>query len=126
MLGVLVYWFKRCISFIEAHWQVKEILCHFTIFSLCFSFVSEDAMGLNISPSIRQSYISVILDCLKSGKYCEAIMDDLLLFIPDKKPHRWNLEDLLKVLLKNGFMIPPKKCQFFKRVFAIYEKYYPY
>ena len=36
-------------------------------------------MGLNISLSIWQSYINVILDCLQSRKYCEAIMDDLLL-----------------------------------------------
>ena len=36
-------------------------------------------MGLNISPSIWQSYINIILDCLQSRKYCEAIMDDLLL-----------------------------------------------
>ena len=39
-------------------------------------------MGLNISPSIWQSYINMILDCLQSKKYCEAIMDDLLLFTP--------------------------------------------
>ena len=35
-------------------------------------------MGLNISPSIWQSYINAILDCLQSRKYCEAITDDLL------------------------------------------------
>ena len=32
-------------------------------------------MGLNISPSIWQSYISAILDCLQSKKFCKAIMD---------------------------------------------------
>ena len=41
-------------------------------------------MGLNISPSIWQSYINAILDCLQSKEYCEAIMDDLLLFTPSK------------------------------------------
>ena len=41
-------------------------------------------MGWNISPSIWQSYINVILDCLKSRKYCEAIMDNLLLYTPSK------------------------------------------
>ena len=45
------------------------------------------AMGLNISPSIWQSYINTIVDCLQSRKYCEAIMDDLLLFTPSKKSH---------------------------------------
>ena len=39
-------------------------------------------MGLNISPSIWQSYINAILDCLQSRRYCEAIMDNLLLFTP--------------------------------------------
>ena len=41
-------------------------------------------MGLNISPAVWQSYINVILSCLSSRKYCEAIMDDLLLFTPNK------------------------------------------
>ena len=41
-------------------------------------------MGLNISPPIWQSYINPILSCLQSRKYCEAIMDDLLLFTPNK------------------------------------------
>ena len=39
-------------------------------------------MGLNISPSIWQSYINAILHCLQSKSYCEAIMDNLLLFTP--------------------------------------------
>ena len=59
-------------------------------------------MSLNISPSIWQSYINVILNCLQSKKYCEAIMDDLLLFTPPKESHINKLEDILKVLLKNG------------------------
>ena len=71
-------------------------------------------MGLTISPSIWQSYINMILDCLKSRKYCEAIMDDLLLFMPSKKSYMDKLEDLLKALLKNGLKISPKKCQLFQ------------
>ena len=57
-------------------------------------------MGLNISPSIWQSYINALLDCLQSKKYCEAIMDDLLLFTPSNVSHMDKLEDLLKALLK--------------------------
>ena len=71
-------------------------------------------MGLNISPPIRQSYINAILNCLQSRKYCEAIMDDLLLFTPTKASHFEKLEDLLKALCKNGLKISPKKCQLFK------------
>ena len=71
-------------------------------------------MGLNISPSIWPSYINAILDCLQSRNYCEAIMDDLLLFTPSKKSHIAKLEDLLKALLKHGLQISPKKCQLFR------------
>ena len=56
-------------------------------------------MELNISPFIWQSCINAILDCLQSRKYCEAIMDDLLLFTPSKETHMNKLEDLLRALL---------------------------
>ena len=70
-------------------------------------------LRLNMSPSIWQSYINAILDCLQSKKYCEAIMDDLLLFTPLKNSHITKLEILLKALLKTGLKIFPKKCQLF-------------
>ena len=65
-------------------------------------------MGLNISTSIWQSYINAILDCLQSRKYCEAIMDDLLLFFPSKKSQG------AKLLLKNALKISPMKSQLFR------------
>ena len=71
-------------------------------------------MGLNILPSIWQSYINAILGCLQSRKYCKATMDDLLLFTPLKELHMSKLEDLLKALLWNGLKISPKKCQLFR------------
>ena len=71
-------------------------------------------MGLNILPSIWQSYINSILECLQNRKHCETIIDNLLLFTPSKKVHMDKLEDLLKALLKNGLKISPKKCQLFK------------
>ena len=71
-------------------------------------------MGLNIYPVVWQSYINAILSCLSSRKYCEAIMDDLLLFTPNKQSHFEKLEDLLKALFTNGLKISPKKCQLFK------------
>ena len=72
------------------------------------------SMGLNISPSIWQSYINAILGCLQSKKYCKAIMDDLILFTPPKESHINKLEDILSALLKNGLNVSPKKCQLFK------------
>ena len=71
-------------------------------------------MGLNIPPSIWQSYINAILDCLQITMYCEAIRDDLLLFTLSKSSHVAKLEDSLKALLKNGKKISPKKCQLFR------------
>ena len=71
-------------------------------------------MGLNVSHPIWQSYINTILNCLESRKYCEAIMDNLLLFTPSKQMHMTTLDDLLKALLKNGLKISPRKCQLFK------------
>ena len=72
-------------------------------------------MGLNVSPPIWQTYINTILNCLESRKYCEAIMDDLLLFTPSKHSHMTKLEDLLKALLKNGLKTSPRKCQLFRK-----------
>ena len=43
------------------------------------------SMGLNISPSIWQSYINAIFNCFQSRKYCETIMDDILPFTPSKQ-----------------------------------------
>ena len=71
-------------------------------------------MGLNISPPIWQFYINAILNCLQNRKYCEAIMDDLLLFTPTKPTHFEKLVDLLKASCKNGLKISLKKCQLFK------------
>ena len=47
-------------------------------------------------------------------------MDDLLLFNPTKKSHIAKLEDLLKVLHKNGLKISPKKCQPLERNYNIW------
>ena len=71
-------------------------------------------MGIKSFPPIWQSYINTILNSLQCRKYCEAIMDDLLLFTPSKKAHLAKLEDLLRALRKNGLKISPKKCQLFR------------
>ena len=69
-------------------------------------------MGLNISPSIWQSYINAILDCLQSKKNCKEIMDDLILFTPSKESHKNKLEDIFKTSLQymgNEIFIENKK-----------------
>ena len=71
-------------------------------------------MGLNISPVVWQLYTNATLSCLSNKKYCEAIMDYLLLFMPNKQTHFEKLIDLLWALCKNGLKISPKKCQLFK------------
>ena len=77
-------------------------------------------MGLNISPVVWQSYINAILSCLSSRKHCEGIMDDLLLFSPDKQSHFDELEDLLKALCKHGLKISLKKYQLYKLSYSIW------
>ena len=79
-------------------------------------------MGLNISPAVWQSYINAILNCLSNRKYCEAIMDDLLLFMPTKESHFEKLKDLLKVLCKNGLKISPRSASCSKLSYNIWEK----
>ena len=71
-------------------------------------------MGISISPAVWQSYINAILNFLFNRKYCEAIMDDLLLFMSSKEIYYYKLEELLKASRKNGLKISPKKCQLFK------------
>ena len=71
-------------------------------------------MGLNISPTVWQSYINAILSCLSSRQHCEAVMDDLLLFTSNQHMHFEKLIDLLRALCKNSLKISPKKCQLFK------------
>ena len=66
-------------------------------------------MGLYISLSIWLSYMNAI-DYLQSRKYCEAIMDDLLLFTASKKSYIAKLEDLLKVLLKMDLRSHQRNC----------------
>ena len=83
-------------------------------FGSMFYLYQRMPMGLNISPAVWQSYINAILNCLSSRKYCEAIMDDLLLFTPNKQTHFEKLVDLLWALCKSCLKISPKKCQLFR------------
>ena len=66
-------------------------------------------------PPVWQAYIKTILNFLESRKYCEAIINDLLLFTPSKQSYMRKLEGLLKALLKNGLKISPKKCHLFRK-----------
>ena len=94
--------------------KIQKMLWNTSLFWLHILFVSEDAYGTEYFPLYLEILYKCNFDCLKSKKYCEAIMDDLLLFTPSKKSHMDKLKDLLKALLKNGLKISPKKCQLFK------------
>ena len=73
-------------------------------------------MGLNISPPIWQTYMNTILSCFESRKYCEAIIDDLLLFTPSKQSNMKKLEDLLKALLKNGLKYLQRSANYSEKI----------
>ena len=83
-------------------------------------------MGLNITPSIWQSYINAILDCLQSKRYCEAIVDGILLFTPSKTSHVTKLEGLLKALLKNGMKISQRSVSCLGQICIMWEMRYSY
>ena len=78
-------------------------------------------MGLNVSPPIWKPYINTILNSLQSRKYCEAIMDDLLLFTPSKKEHLAKLEDVLRALRKNGLKYHLRNVNYLGQSFNIWE-----
>ena len=53
--------------------------------------------------------MNAILGCLQSKKYCEAIMDDHLLYTPYKNSHVAKLEDLLKAFIEKWSENIPKE-----------------
>ena len=92
----MLYKYKEAFSLRDEIGTCPNIEVEIDVIDMSPFFIRPYPMGLNISPSILQSYINAILDCLQSRKYCEVIMDDLLLFTPSKNPHMNKLEDLLK------------------------------
>ena len=81
-------------------------------------------MGLNVSPPIWLTYINTILNSLQSRKYCEVIMDDLLLFTLSKTAHMDKLEDLLKALRKNGLKYLQRNVSYLEQNCNIWETQY--
>ena len=79
-------------------------------------------MGLNISPSIWQSYINAMLNCLQSKKYCKVIMDNLILFTSSKESHTSKLRDILSALLKNGLKISTQKVPIIQNQLTVHGK----
>ena len=97
--------------------KFKEVLWNFAIFWKCLIFIPRNANGTKCFPINLAIIYKYSLDCLESRKYCEVIMDNLLLFTPSKQSHMTKLEDILKALLKNSLKISPKKCQLFRKEF---------
>ena len=111
MWGIISFRFKRCIPFPEIVRKLKEILWNTPIFWQCILFISENTYETEHFPF----YMAIIYThnswLSPKQKYCKAIMDDLLLITPSKRSHMDKLEDLFKVLLKNGLNFSPRKCQ---------------
>ena len=68
--------------------QVKKFCGILPYFGSTSCIYQRMLMALNISPSIWQSYINAILDCLETRKHCKAIMDDLYFLLPQRQ-HIW-------------------------------------
>ena len=95
-------------------WKLKKILWNIIILWQCFILISKNANGIKYFTIFLAVIYQCNFECVHTRKYCEAIMDDLLLFLPSKRSHMAILEDLMKALLKNGLKISPKKCQLFR------------
>ena len=106
------------------HWDCqgvqRNIVASYNALEVLHIYTKECLWEFNISPPIWQTYINTILNCLESRKYCEAIIDDLLLFTPSKQSHMRKLEDLLKALLKNGMKISPKNVNYSEKNYNIW------
>ena len=66
-------------------------------------------MGLSVSPAIWQTFINKVLDEIPDRKHFLAIMDDCMIN-SKRKEHLKHLVALLKVLIRNGLKISPRKC----------------
>ena len=72
-------------------------------------------MELNISPSIWQSYINAVLDCLQTRKYCEAIMDDPSTVYSFKKFTYGKIRRSIKGIARGGLKFSPMKHHLFEQ-----------
>ena len=70
-------------------------------------------MGIACTPQIWIDYVSMIIGSLDHKSKYNTIMDDLLIH-NSNKDHWTLMEDLLKVMIKNGLKLSPKKCQLFR------------
>ena len=79
---MLVLDLKDAFHSLKTDRKFKEVLWHTSLFWKPFLLVPKDAYGIEYLPS----YLAVLYKCniklLASRKYCEAIMDDLLVFTP--------------------------------------------
>ena len=80
--------------------KFKEVLWHTSLFWKPFLLVPEDAYGTEYLPSNMAVLYKCNIKLPRSRKYCDAIMDNLLLFTPTNLSHFEKLEDLLKALQK--------------------------
>ena len=71
-------------------------------------------IGLSISPSVFMHFITQVLDQIECCNNFIAIMDDVLIH-SKRKDHKKHLTQLLKVTIKNGLRLLPKKCQLFMK-----------
>ena len=81
------------------------------------SLYQRPGMSLNVSPAIWQTFISKVLDEILNRKHFLAIMDDCMIHSKRKDPLS-HLMALIKVLIRQGLNISPRKCQLFQQKFT--------
>ena len=68
----------KCFLYVDYQKAHKGIVTYFHTL-VAILFVPKNAHGIEYFPFYLAIIYNVILDCLQNRKYCEAIMDDLLL-----------------------------------------------
>ena len=96
--------------------QIDENSRKYTAFSTPWSLYEwcRIPYGLTNAPPVFQRYIN---DCLYHlrDKICLAYLDDILIYGKTFEEHVKNVGTVLRILIKKGIKLNPKKCQFVKK-----------
>ena len=77
-------------------------------------FYQRMSLELNISPSVWQSYLNTILDCLQVENTVRQLWMIYYCSLQQKVSYS-QIRRFIKSITQNGLMISPRKCQLFRK-----------
>ena len=90
---------ERCFSPLKTFRKTQKDIVEFYLILVVLHICIKECLWDRTSHHQFGNHIKCNFRLFTKQKYCEAIMDDLLLFTQTKKSHIAKLEDLLKALL---------------------------